>query len=279
MWRELSGCRLPGHSISYYVLFCYLLVLAACSPAITPTPSPEPILVRVGYTDSVRPLADAILPILGDEWPAANIESESGHALILSEKLEAGQLDAVFIPGQPESVSDWWVNPVALDGLALIANRGNRVAGLTLAQTQGIFQGRVWLWETVGGAPAEVEVVTRAEDSAVGKLFQELVMAEHRITLTAVLLPDTEAVLSYVASRPWAIGYVPAATVDERVKLLALDGVYPSPETLTDQSYPLTFPIYFAAAGEPVGEARRLPAWLVSRDGQAVIGRHYGRVR
>ena len=168
---------------------------------------------------------------------------------------------------------------MALEGIALIFNPDNRVAGLTLEQSREIYRGRVWVWEGVGGAPAEIEVVTRAQDSTAGKLFQQQVMADQRITSTAVLLPDTEAVLSYVGSRPWAIGYVPAAAVDDRVKLLAVDGFYPSPETLSDQSYPLSFPVYFAAAGEPTGEARRLPAWLVSRDGQAVIGRHYGRVR
>jgi phosphate transport system substrate-binding protein len=256
-----------------------VLPVAACSAPVTPTPSLEPVLLRIGYTDSIRPLAEAILPILGDEIPAANIESESAHSLILSEKLEAGQLDAILIPEQPDIGSGWWTSAVALEGIALIVNQDNRVAGLTLEQCRGIFQGRVWVWESVGGAPAEIEVVTRSEDAAVGRLFRELVMAEQRITLTAVLLPDTEAVLAYIGSRPWAIGYVAAAAVDDRVKLLAVDGIYPSPETLTNQSYPLTFPVFFAAVSEPTGEVRRLPAWLVSRDGQAVIGRRYGRVR
>jgi phosphate transport system substrate-binding protein len=198
---------------------------------------------------------------------------------VLSEKLEAGQLEAILITEQPNPSSGWWTSAVALEGIALIVNPDNRVAGLTLEQCRGIFQGRLWMWDSVGGAPAELEVVTWAEDSAVGKLFRNQVMVEQQITLTAVLLPDTEAVLDYVGSRPWAIGYVAAATVDERVKLLAVDGIYPSPETLSEQSYPLVFPVYFAAEGEPIGEVRRLPAWLVSRDGQAVIGRHYGRVR
>ena len=111
------------------------------------------------------------------------------------------------------------------------------------------------------------------------ELFQSMVMEERRVTLTAVLVPDTEAVLEYVALHPWAVGYVAAATVDERVKLLAVDGLYPLPETLTDQSYPLCFPITLVTLQEPDGAARRFPAWLLSRDGQAVIGRQYGRAR
>ena len=269
--------RLWG-ALSLALLVC-LATMPGCAAELTPTPTSAPLLVRIGYTDSVQPLIEAIVPIFSDELPSANIETEVGHWVALSDKLRSEDVDAILTPGEPDFDDGWWLSPIALDGLALIGNPDNRVAGLTLAQTQAIFQGRFWLWEMVGGAPAEIEVVTHVEDSAMWNLFQELVMEERRVTLTAILLPDTEAVLSYVASRPWAIGYVAAVTVDERVKLLAVDGIYPSPETLTAQSYPLSYPIYFAALDEPVGEARRLPAWLVSRDGQAVIGRRYGRVR
>ena len=260
-------------------LLVFLATMAGCAAELTPTPTSAPLLVRIGYTDSLQPLIEAIVPIFSDELPAASIETEVGHWLVLSDKLRSEGVDAILTPGEPDHDDGWWLSPIALDGLALIANPDNRVAGLTLPQAQGIFQGRLWTWEMVGGAPAEIEVVTYAEDSAMWNLFQELVMEERRVTLTAVLLPDTAAVLSYVASRPWAIGYVAAAAADDRVKVLAVDGIYPSPETLTTRSYPLSYPIYFAALDEPVGEARRLPAWLVSRDGQAVIGRRYGRVR
>lgn len=260
-------------------LACLLLALVACGPAITPPPTEAPLVLRIGFEDSVRPLVEAVVAVYGDETRTSSLEIEDGHGDDLLNDLRAERLDVLFVTDEADGEGGWWQSPVALDGLALIANPDNQVTGLTLSQAQDIFQGQIWLWEMVGGAPAEIEVVSREENSAMWELFQSMVMEERRVTLTAVLVPDTEAVLEYVALHPWAVGYVAAATVDERVKLLAVDGLYPLPETLTDQSYPLCFPIYLVALQEPDGAARRFPAWLLSRDGQAVIGRQYGRAR
>ncbi len=263
------------------MLLCLGLLMAttACSPAVTLTPTEPPVVLRLGIADSVRPLVETIVPIYGDEVPAARLEIRKGHFTDLVKQLQEGALDAFFSPGEPPGGFGGWVSPVALDGVAIVVNPENPVAGLALPQAQAIFQGQIWLWDAVGGVPAEIEVVTRDEGATVGDLFQQMVMRERRVTLTAIVMPDTDAVLDYVASHSWAVGYVAAAAVDDRVKLLAVDGVYPSPETLTDQSYPLLYPIYYYAPQEPTGPTRQFPSWLVSRDGQTVIGRKYGRVR
>ncbi len=253
--------------------------LAACAAVAPPSPTSPPVVLRVGFDELVRPLAEAVVPIFGDETPEVVVETEVGHADDLLQSLTTAQLDAVLVPGDFWDRGESWASVVALDGIALIVNRDNQVMGLALPQVKAIFQGQIWSWQAVGGAPAEIEVVTHGEGLVAWTLFQEMVMQESRITLTAVVLPDPETVMGYVASHPWAIGYVGAAAVDERVRVLAVDGLFPLPETLADRSYPLGFPIYLVMEGDPSGPARRFPAWLVSRDGQAVIGRRYGRVR
>lgn len=266
---------------SIFSLFCLglLIAITACNPTVTLTPTQVPAVLRLGFSDSVRPLVDTIVPIYGDESPTASLEVREGYSSILLRQLEEGTLDAVFLPGEPSSDFQGWVSPVAWDGIALVVHPENPVAGLALSQAQAIFQGQIWLWDAVGGVSAEIEVVTRDEGATIGELFQQMVMQERRVTLTAIVMPDTDAVLDYVASHSWAVGYLAAATADDRVKVLAVDGVYPSPETLAGQSYPLHYPVFFFAAQEPAGAARQLPVWLVSRDGQTVIGRKYGRVR
>jgi ABC-type phosphate transport system substrate-binding protein len=65
------------------------------------------------------------------------------------------------------------------------------------------------------------------------------------------------------------------------VKMLPIDGRSATPGTTTEQTYPLTTPLYFLAAteSEPSGELRAFLAWLQSDAGQAVVGDVYGRVR
>ena len=255
------------------------VAFVACGSAAAPTPTSPPVALGIGFDELARPLAEAVVPIFGDETPEVVVETEIGHADDLLELLHEGRLDALLVPGELWERGESWTTVVALDGIALIANRDNQVMGLALSQVQAIFQGQLWSWQSVGGAPAQIEVVTWGEGLAAWDLFQELVMREAQITLTAVVLPDPETVMEYVASHPWAIGYVGAAGVDDRVRVLAVDGSFPTPDTLADRSYPLCFPVYLVMERDPSGAARRFPAWLMSRDGQAVIGRSYGRVR
>ena len=256
-----------------------LVLLVACGSTATSTPAPPPVVLRIGFAESLQPLRDVIMPIYGDEAPAESLEIQTGHATRLLSDLRLEQMDAVFVLGEPAAEEGWWMTPVAIEGLALVVNPENQASGLTLSQVQDVFQGRIWSWETLGGAAANIQVVTREEYSAAWELFQQLAMEEHRVTLAAVVMPDSAAVLDYVSSNPWAIGYVTAAFLDGGVKPLAVEGLFPLLDTLQDQSYPFHFPVYFVAYQDPTGPGRRLPAWLLSRDGQAVIGRVYGRVR
>ena len=265
-----------------------LVLLAACEAVATSTPTSPPPQIDIGFADSVYTLMDSSLPIFTDEHPALNLVSSAGSSMRMMEDLVAGDLDAAILPCEPELVlgnhqldesETFWTAPLAWDGLALVVNPDNPLTGLTLAEAQSVYRGQTWSWDMIGGVPAAIEVVIREEGSGTRELFQQMVMAEHRITLTAVVIADDQAILDYVNSHAQAIGFVPAAAADDRVKTLALEGHYPTTENLAAQSYELAYPVYFVSINEPDGELRQLPIWLSSRDGQAVLGRHYGRLR
>ncbi len=277
MWHA-AECR-PARSKCLPALAAVLLLLVACSAVVTPTPIQNAAELRIGIADSVRVLAEAVLPIYGDQNPALNLETRTASAAVVLEDLRRGEVDVVLVPGEPPAGEDWWASVVAVDALALVVNLDNPVTGLTLTQVQSIFQGKAWSWEMVGGPAASIEVVIREDGSGTGELFRAMVMQDEQVTPTALVLSDTAAVLEYVAARPWAIGYAPAAAISQQVKIVALDGLYPTLESVQGKSYPLVFPIYLLARQEPAGELRRFPVWLLSRDGQAVIGRKYGKVR
>ena len=54
-------------------------------------------------------------------------------------------------------------------------------------------------------------------------------------------------------------------------KLLAINGVYPSNETIADGSYPFTGCFYAVTNGQPVGNAKRLIDWILTDEGQYLI--------
>jgi phosphate transport system substrate-binding protein len=258
------------------------LALVSCAsiptPIATSTPTAVPVL-QLGFDEALRPLMHAAMPIYADEHPLAVVETRVAGTTPLMSALQEGRIAAAMIPGSATAEAGGWVSAIAIDGLAVVANPENQLTSLTMHQVQSIFQGRIWSWSDVGGADGQIEVVTWAPGSAMVGLLREQVLGDRSVTLTAVVMPDTDSVLDYVGSRPGAIGYVSAAAVNGRVKVLAVDGVYPTVQTLSDRTYPLYHPISFVATAEPQGPLRDFTSWLLSHDGQAVIGQIYGRVR
>lgn len=108
--------------------------------------------------------------------------------------------------------------PIALDGLALIVNQNNRLASLSLTQLQEIYNGRILDWSDVDGTPGEIQLVVREDDSGAQALFEERVMGDKSVSLTAVIMPSNLDVLQYVAVHPTAIGYLSRGYITQRIE-------------------------------------------------------------
>jgi phosphate transport system substrate-binding protein len=91
------------------------------------------------------------------------------------------------------------------------------------------------------------------------------------------LAATSQAVIDIVSADPGAIGYVSMGYLSSQVRAVRLDGVVPTPETVTTGQYPLRTPILFAGLHVPGDDAyRAFFAWVQSQEGQAIVRRHYG---
>ena len=50
---------------------------------------------------------------------------------------------------------------IAMDGVVIIVHPSNGVAGLTLDQAKGIFDGQITNWQDVGGSNSAIDLFTR----------------------------------------------------------------------------------------------------------------------
>jgi phosphate transport system substrate-binding protein len=165
---------------------------------------------------------------------------------------------------------------IAQDGIALAVHPQNAVEGLTLPQARDIFFGWILDWEEIGGTPGEIVVVSREDGSGTRQVFEEMVMEDKRVTLTAMVMPSSEAVVEYVARHPTAIGYVSTGYLSPEVKALQIEGVGPTTEDVQSGAYPLTRPLYLLTSQEPTGEVKAFIEFALSPAGQAVVGQRYG---
>ena len=133
---------------------------------------------------------------------------------------------------------------VALDGIALIVNKDNPVADLSVEQLSKMFTGEITNWSEVGGTDGEIVLIGREAGSGTRDGFESIVDVKDSCKY-AQELTATGAVISAVEANPLAIGYASLSAVGDTVKMVTVGGVECSEETVKDGSYEVQRPFVF----------------------------------
>ncbi len=191
--------------------------------------------------------------------------------------------------------------PIGLDGVVIIVHATNPIDSLTSTQLQELFRGRIWNWQALGGQDETVLLAVREDGSGTRAIFDERIMGEIPLALTAVVMPTSQAVVEYVAKNPAAIGYVSRAFVVDQlpatagenaptllldplpaassVRPVAIEGQLPTTAALREQSYFLIQPLYLVSHGQPRGWTKQFIDFTLSPAGQAIVARYHLPIR
>ena len=164
-------------------------------------------------------------------------------------------------------------NIVAIDGIAVIVDKNNTVAGLTRQQLSDIYTGAVTNWSEVGGSDTPIVVVGREAGSGTRGAFEEILKVEDACKY-AVECDSTGAAMAKVASTEGAIGYVSLDVLDDSVNALNLDDVAPTSDNIVAGTYFLCRPFVMATKGEISEQNELVQAFfdfLKSDEGKAVV--------
>ena len=265
--------------VSRLALLFSLFALSACIE--TPRPTPALATLRIAASSTLSALVDDLGDVYRADHPWLTIQLESIDTGAAFELLDGGALDLAFVSWLPAGLdARFWRSALAQDAVAVIVNAANPASGLSLAQLREVFQGRAVDWSSLGWGNQEVSVVSREDGSGTRAAFEAAVMEGRPVTLNAVVQPDGDAVVGYVARVPGAIGYVSRARVTGGVRPIAIEGVEPNLVSVASGAYPIGRLLYVVARSEPQGAARDFVAWLLGPDGQqAIAERGFGRVR
>lgn len=137
---------------------------------------------------------------------------------------------------------------IALDGIAVIVNKENKVDDLTLEQIADIATGKITNWSEVGGADSPVTVIGREAGSGTRDGFESIVDVEDSCVYDQELT-STGAVIAAVAANEYAIGYASLSAVSEEVSAIKVDGVECSEETVLDGTYKIQRPFAMITNG------------------------------
>ena len=232
--------------------------------------------VSMAGSTSMEKLANALAESFMAAYPGVTVTAEFTGSGAGIEAVTAGSVDignASRNLTDDEKAAGIMENIVAIDGIAVVADTANEVAGLTADQLASIYKGEITNWSEVGGADQPIVVVGREAGSGTRSAFEELLAIEDQCAY-ANELDSTGAVMAKVASTPGAIGYVSLDVLDDTVKTLAIDEVEPTVENIKGGSYALSRPFVMATNGEISEQSEAVQAiftYLASEEGKALV--------
>ncbi|HUJ09981.1 MAG TPA: substrate-binding domain-containing protein [Verrucomicrobiae bacterium] len=176
------------------------------------------------------------------------------------------------------------LQPIARDALVFIVNQNNTVRSLTRQQIQGIYTEEIQKWDEVGGDARPIRALWRDRNSGSRELFDALVTKDQRPIpepkdkWVGMFSNSMSGPFNRVTQDPQSLGYSVYyyehyMALSPYTRMVAIEGVEPTPETIASGKYPYVTEVYAAYRTDESSKspAMKLLAWLVSPEGQAVV--------
>lgn len=166
---------------------------------------------------------------------------------------------------------------IALDGIVIIVNKENPVSNLSKLEINKIFKGEITNWKEVGGDDSEIIVISREMGAGTRTSFEELLdlMTEEGFSLvedSSPLIADGGgAIKSNVSAKKRAIGYISSGTIDESIKVVSVDGFFPTSETIKNGSYEVARPFIYVFKNKYKDYISPYIDYIFSEEGQNIV--------
>jgi phosphate transport system substrate-binding protein len=233
--------------------------------------------IQIAGSTSVQPVAEKLAQAYMQKNPDVKINVQGGGTAVGIKSAKDGTAD-IGTASKNVTGSDLTglvQTQIAKDGIVIIVNKANSLSDLTTEQARSIFGGNTTQWTQVSGASGgKINVITREEGSGTRDGFIALVMGGKNgtpIVKTAIVQGSTEAIAQSVKGDPNAVGYISLADLSSDVKAVKINGVTPSEQTVSTETYKLVRPFMFLTKGQPTGEVKKFIDWVLSPEGQTIV--------
>lgn len=226
----------------------------------------------VAGSNSVQPFAELLAERYMNEHPGVEINVQGGGSTAGIHAVQNHICD-IGMSSRPLTKEEQYLKQwtIALDGIVVIVHKQNPVKDLTIEQLRAVFTGKIRNWQELGGENKKITLIIREEGSGTRGYFEEIVMSGAPFARDALVQDSNGAIREIVAGDPAAIGFISFGLVDERVKLLSINGITPSESTITSHTYPIARKFLFLTNGEPGELARSFLDFVLSPKGQKTL--------
>ena len=230
------------------------------------------------------------------QFPESNSKSFYSY-----DRLIKGEVDILFASSKPTQDTldkaaaagvELELIPISYDAMVFFTNGDNPAEGITMEQIRDIYVENAYdNWAQIGGPDAGLIPFCRNRDSGSQAQMEEFFLHGSQIhpdiqreTTSVAMASVLTDVYDAGQKDPltYGLGYsvyyyylqtAPMLVGPDALKLLAVDGVYPTDETIADGSYPLAGYNYAVVRADeaPDSPARRMAEFMLSKTGQDCV--------
>jgi phosphate transport system substrate-binding protein len=165
---------------------------------------------------------------------------------------------------------------VAMDGIAVVLNRTNRVAKLTVGQIGAIFSGAITNWSQVDGNPGPIHRYIRDTRSGTYESFVQFALGGKDIpTDGAKVMDDNDSLSEGVSGDEAGIGFVGLPFVRSCKAVAVQDGeatpLAPTPFTVASEDYAFSRRLFLYTPDKTKPTVSRFLDYALSDEGQKVV--------
>ncbi|NPA50441.1 MAG: hypothetical protein GXO02_02305 [Epsilonproteobacteria bacterium] len=173
---------------------------------------------------------------------------------------------------------DLWSVQVGWGALAFIVNSKNKLSNISVEDIKKILLGKITNYKELGGEDKPIHLYLReSKKSGVGSSIREILFGDFNKELTknATFLKSSGYIREAIKKDPLGFGVddVVSSKGVKGIKILKVDGIFPTKENILDHSYPLRRPFYLYLKDKPKGVVKVYVDFLLSDEGQEIISK------
>lgn len=230
--------------------------------------------------------AQAVYP--EKEYHPYDSEVESNRTGFAYEYLMEGLADMIFVLGPSEEQLNrakeqgvtLHLTPIAKEAFVFFTHKNNPVTDLSTKEIRAIYSGEVTNWKEVGGKNQSIRAFQREANSgsqtALERFMEGYSIMDPPTEDIATLMGTMVDVVSDYRNYPNALGYTfryysTEMVENNDIRLLNINGVPPTVETIRSGEYPIIDDIYVVTTDDQNPKINEFIEWILSDQGQSLI--------
>jgi phosphate transport system substrate-binding protein len=205
------------------------------------------------------------------------------------ERLLTGDVD-IYFGAEPskeqlqmakEAGKELVMTPIGKEAFVFFVNPTNKIAGLEVSEIKGIYSGKIKNWSKLGGKDEKIIAFQRPKNSGSQTLLEKIMGDTPIIKPLKEDVPEgmggiIEQVADY-RNYDNSIGFsfrffATGMKANTDIKLLAINGIEPSPENIASGKYPFTASLYaITVKDNPKQTIQPFLEWMKGPQGQKLV--------